>query len=181
MKVPFLSTLALLAGAAALSAAEPKAAIDEARVARHYTIGKVATPTGLDPQIGGLATMRDGRIVATFHHGEVAIFDPKSASWKIFAEGLHEPLGVLVEDDGALLVMQRPELTRLRDTDGDGVADRYETVWDGYGLTGNYHEFAFGPVRGPNGKLYIGLNLASSGASVREEIRGAWIDIGLPR
>ena len=170
-----------LASSVAIAAAPIKSANNETRVAQHYAIGKINTPAGIDPQIGGLATTREGRIVATFHHGEVAVFDPKTATWKLFAEGLHEPLGVLVEDDGALLVMQRPELTRLRDTDGDGVADRYETVWDGFGMTGNYHEFAFGPVRGPNGKLYVALNLASAGASVREEIRGAWIDVGLAR
>ncbi len=181
---------ALLMGASFAHAAEEATsatrasaptAVNAARVAEYYAVTKVPTPTGVDPQIGGLATTRDGRLVACFHHGEVAFFDPKAGTWKIFAEGLHEPLGLLVEDDGSVLVMQRPELTRLRDTNGDGVADSYETVWDGFGMTGNYHEFAFGPVRGPNGKLYVSLNLASNGATVREEIRGAWIDIGLPR
>ena len=42
--------------------------------------------------------------------------------------------------------MQRPELTRVKDTDGDGTADEYETVFDGFGMSGNYHEFAFGPA-----------------------------------
>jgi hypothetical protein len=45
-------------------------------------------------------------------------------------------------------------------------------------MTGNYHEFAFGPARGPDGALYISLNLASAGAGVFKEIRGAWSDIG---
>lgn len=190
MKPLLAFSLGALIAAASLQAAEVDAApvattapttTNEMRVAQHYAIAKVATPPGVDPQIGGLAVTRDGRLVACFHHGEVAFFDPKKGTWKIFAEGLHEPLGVLVEADGSLLVMQRPELTRLRDTDGDGVADSYETVWDGFGMTGNYHEFAFGPVRGPNGKLYVSLNLASNGATVREEVRGAWVDIGLPR
>jgi hypothetical protein len=175
--------LGATAGASLVAAAATpsKAALNEPRVAQHYAIGKINTPTGVDPQIGGLDVTRDGRLVATFHHGQVAFYDPKTATWKIFAEGLHEPLGIVAEPDGSVLVMQRPELTRLRDTNGDGVADRYETVWDGFGMTGNYHEFAFGPVRGPDGKLFVGLNLASSGASVRKEVRGAWIDIGLPR
>ena len=178
----FAGTFALLlASPAAFAAAPTKPALNEARVAQHYAIGKIPTPVGVDPQIGGLAALPDGRIAACFHHGEVAIFNPAKNEWKLFAEGLQEPLGLIAAADGSLLVMQRPELTRLRDTDGDGVADRYETVWDGFGMTGNYHEFAFGPARGPNGKLYVGLNLASSGASVREEIRGAWSDVGLPR
>ena len=153
----------------------------DARVGQHYAIGKISTPPGVDPQLGGLALLPDGRLAAAFHHGQVAFYDFKTLSWKIFAEGLHEPLGLLLGRDDSLLVMQRPELTRLRDTDGDGIADRYETVFDDFGMTGNYHEFAFGPVRGPNEKLYVSLNLASAGDTIREEIRGEWSPVGLPR
>lgn len=153
----------------------------DARVAQHYQVERVPIPVGVDPQIGALAMLADGRLVACFHHGEIAFFDPKSGAWQIFAEGLHEPLGVVPEEDGSLLVMQRPELTRLRDLNRDGVADEFETVWDRFGMTGNYHEYAFGPVRGPNGRLYIGLNLASSADTIREEIRGEWSLIGVPR
>ena len=152
-----------------------------ARVAEFYKVDPVPTPPGVDAQVGGLDATLDGRLVAAFHHGQVAFYDPKNQAWKIFAEGLHEPLGVLAEKDGSVLVMQRPELTRLKDTAHRGVADTYETVWDGYGMTGNYHEFAFGPVRGPNGKLYVALNLASNGATIHQEIRGPWTPVGLPR
>lgn len=125
--------------------------------------------------------MADGRLAACFHQGQVALLDPGSRTWKIFAEGLHEPLGILAERDGALLVMQRAELTRLRDTDGDGTADDYETVWDGFGMTGNYHEFAFGPAFTPDGKVCVSLNLASNGDTIREEVRGPWSAVGMPR
>src|SRR5947209_4871219 len=141
-----------------------------ARLAQHYAIERVAIPPAINPQIGGLARLHDGRLAATFHHGEVALLDPSTGKWQVFAEGLHEPLGILEDEDGSLLVMQRAELSRLRDTDKDGIADQFETVWDNFGMTGNYHEFAFGPVRGPNGKLYVSLNLASEGASIRKEI-----------
>ncbi len=151
------------------------------RVAEHYRIEALMNPPGVEAEVGGLDVTADGRLVAAFHHGDVAIYNPKTSEWKNFAEGLHEPLGVLVDKDGSVLVMQRPELTRLKDTTGKGVADTYETVWDGFGMTGNYHEFAFGPVRGPNGKLYVALNLASNGAPIHKEIRGPWTPIGLPR
>jgi hypothetical protein len=179
-----LFTTALLVVAPTLSAAEanaPTLSAADARVAEFYSIGKLATPTGVDPQLGGLALMPDGRMVAAFHHGEIAFYDFKTSTWKIFAEGLHEPLGVLPAKDGSILVMQRPELTRLRDIDGDGVADRYDAMFDDFGMTGNYHEFAFGPVRGPNGKLYVSLNLASAGDTVMNDIRGEWSPIGLAR
>jgi len=143
-----------------------------------FTFERQPDPPGVDPQIGGLDVLPDGRVAAAFHRGEVMIFDPASGIWTKFAEGLHEPLGLIAESGSSLLVMQRPELTRLRDTVGDGSADFYETVFDGFGMTGNYHEFAFGPARGPDGSLYIALNLASNGAGIREEIRGKWSDIG---
>ena len=142
-----------------------------------FEISKVEVPAGIDDQVGGLAFLEDGRLAVAFHRGEVFVRQT-DGSWKQFAEGLHEPLGLLPDGKGAVLVMQRPELTRLADTDGDGKADRYQTVYDGFGMTGNYHEFAFGPARGPDGALYIGLNLASSGAGIFKEIRGTWSEIG---
>lgn len=153
---------------------------DEA-MAKHYAITLVKGPQGVDPQVGAMTAMPDGRLAVAFHHGQIALLDPAKLEWSIFAEGLHEPLGILLEKDGSFLVMQRPELTRLRDTKGTGTADVYETVWDGFGLTGNYHEFAFGPLKGGGSKVYVGLNLASAGASVRPEVRGKWLPIGLDR
>jgi glucose/arabinose dehydrogenase len=153
----------------------------DAAMQQFFSVRPLKGPEGVEPQVGALITLSNGRTAAAFHHGQVAVYDEKTGHWTVFAEGLHEPLGLFEEPDGALLVMQRPELTRLRDTTGSGKADVYETVWDGFGVTGNYHEFNFGPVRGPNGKLYVGLNLASSGASIRPEIRGTWLPIGLDR
>lgn len=169
----------LLLLAAALAAPKPAATPVPAAEGwdRAFEITQVATPAGIDDQVGALAFLEDGRLAAAFHRGEVFIREA-DGGWRQFAEGLHEPLGLLPDGQGALLVMQRPELTRLEDSDGDGKADRYRTVFDGFGLTGNYHEFAFGPARGPDGALYIALNLASSGAGVAKEIRGPWSDIG---
>lgn len=142
---------------------------------------QIPTPIGVDPQIGGLDTFPDQRIAAAFHRGQVMIYNPETKEWKLYAEGLHEPLGLLIEDEKNILVVQRPELTRLTDTDGDGVADEYTTVYDGFGMSGNYHEFAFGPARDKNGNLFISLGVASNGAGMREEIRGEFQPIGIPR
>src|SRR5690606_1583074 len=79
---------------------------------------------------------------------------------------------MLVVDENVLLVMQLPELTRIKDTDGDGLADSYETVYDGFGMTGNYHEFTYGPVKDKQGNLYIALNSSSAGGGIAEEVRG---------
>ena len=147
----------------------------------YYKIENIAAPKGLDAQIGGLTFLPDGRLAACFHRGEVYTYNPKTKEWKLFADGLHEPLGIVAEDDKTLVVMQRPELTRLRDTDGDGEADHYQTISDDFGMTGNYHEFAFGPARDKAGNYFAGLNLASSGASIRPEIRGEFRHYGITR
>ena len=156
-------------------------ATQAASVNDYYKVENIAAPKGLDPQIGGLTILPDGRLAACFHRGEVYTYEPKTKTWTLFADGLHEPLGIVAEDNHTLVVMQRPELTRLRDTDRDGSADHYETLSDRFGMTGNYHEFAFGPTRDKAGNYYVGLNLASSGASIRPEIRGEFRHYGITR
>lgn len=143
-------------------------------ISDYYEVETIPTPPGLVVETGGLSFLPDGRLAACFHRGEVMLYNPKTKVWKLFADGLHDPLGVVAISNRELLVIQRPELTRLTDTDGDGVADQYTTVTDQFGLSGNYHEFAFGPVRDAKGNLYISLNTASNGAGIREEVRGQY-------
>ena len=151
------------------------------RRASAYEVEALVFDKGVDAQVGGIDVLPDGRVFACFHAGDVSLYDPESAEWTLFARGLHEPLGLVAESASSVLVMQRPELTRIVDSDGDGVADEYRTVCDDFGMTGNYHEFAFGPVVDADGDFFVSLNVASNGAPVRDEVRGEWLDIGLPR
>ncbi|MFK7849358.1 MAG: sorbosone dehydrogenase family protein [Akkermansiaceae bacterium] len=144
----------------------------------HFDFEKIPNPEGVDPQIGAMDTMKDGRIAVAFHRGELMFYDPAKKTWAMFASGLQEPLGMLVEEDGSILVMQRAELTRIRDVDGDGRADEFMTVFDDFGMTGNYHEFSYGPAKDKDGNLYIVLGVASNGAPMAEEIRGEFSEIG---
>ena len=143
-----------------------------------FDVTRHPDPEGIDPQYGGLASLSDGRIAVTMHRGEVLIYNPTDESWSTFASGLHEPLGIVAEDDSTFVIMQRAELTRIKDLDKDGRADSYETVCDSFGMTGNYHEFAFGPARDAKGNYFIALNVASNGRGIRDEIRGEWSPIG---
>ncbi len=177
MIIPLLFLSATIAAPNPPTAAKSAAVPAKDGWAEAFALSQVEVPAGIDDQVGGLAFLDDGRLAVAFHRGEVFIRQT-DGSWKQFAEGLHEPLGLLPDGKGALIVMQRPELTRLEDTNNDGKADRYRTLWDDFGMTGNYHEFAFGPARGPDGALYVALNLASSGAGVFKEIRGTWSEIG---
>ena len=137
-----------------------------------YEIETIEMPPGLNAEVGGLGFFDDGRMIACFHRGEVMIYNPKTKEWKLFAEGLHDPLGLLVVDHSEILVMQQPELTRIKDTNGDGVADVYETVTDDFGISGNYHEFNYGPVKDRDGNLFIALNTGSSGDGIMKNVRG---------
>lgn len=148
--------------------------------ASYYTVEDIALPDGLVAETGAIDFMPDGRFVACFHRGEVMMYNQKTKQWKMFAEGLHEPLGMMVINNHEILVMQRPELTRIKDTDGDGIADEYKTVTDDFGLSGNYHEFNFGPIADKEGNLFIALNLASNGAGIRNEIRGTYDSLSRP-
>jgi len=146
--------------------------------ADYYTVEEIAPPPDVVPECGGLSVLPDGRVVAVFHHGEVYIYTPSTKSWQQFAEGLHDPMGVLAISPREILVTQRPELTRLIDTDGDGVADRYECVSDAWGISGNYHEFASGVVRDGEGSLYVPVSNGSNGSVPRYEVRGTFNPAG---
>ena len=61
--------------------------------------------------------------------------------------------------DGAIYATQRGELTKMIDENGDDKADVYETVY-AWPLTGNYHEYSYGPLSLPNGNFFVSLNLA---------------------
>lgn len=137
-----------------------------------YIVETIETPPGLHAETGGIAFLADGRLVACFLRGEVMIYNPRMKEWKLFAEGLHEPLGVLPVSESEILVMQKPELTRLRDTDGDGQADLYEKVTDDFGMAGNYHEWTYGPVKDSEGNLFISFNTASEWGIIMDEVRG---------
>ncbi|MCD8534479.1 MAG: hypothetical protein LR011_06735 [Verrucomicrobia bacterium] len=126
-----------------------------------YSIEKITTPVGVQFGVSGLAMDRHDNLFVCTREGQVWKFsDP---NWLLVAEGLHEPLGILVEEStGHLLVVQRPEFTRLIDENGDGKADFLQTISDDWGLTDNYHEYAFGLVHDKDGNYYGTLNTSLS-------------------
>ncbi|MDF1826453.1 MAG: PQQ-dependent sugar dehydrogenase [Verrucomicrobiales bacterium] len=146
-----------------------------------WTVEPLPFEKGSDQQVGGIDVLPDGRVFACFHRGEIRLFDPETSTWSIFAKGLQEPLGIHAESESSVVIVQRPELTRVSDTDGDGKADRFQKISDDFGISGNYHEFAFGPLQDADGNWIVALNVASNGAGIRDEIRGDFLEIGLPR
>ncbi len=151
--------------AVAAHAEEPPAA---------YKIIALENPSDLSLEVGGLARLPGGKLAAATRRGEVWIAENpyaaegESIRWTRFATGLHEPLGLALHD-GALFTTQRSEVTRLRDTDGDGVADEYLCAAKGWGVTGAYHEYAYGPKFDPAGNMWITLNCSMGKAAFPEK------------
>ena len=153
-------------------------AVCAAGITDYYKLENVPLPVALKKvnaaatQVDGLDFFPDGRLAACFVDGQVYTLHPETGQWTLFAEGLHTPLGIVVINDYEMVVCQRPEVTKIRDTNKDGVADEFEVLSDAFGISGNYHEFNFGPVRDNEGNFYFALGTASSGAGVRFEKRG---------
>ena len=80
-----------------------------------------------------------------------------------YAAGLHEPLGIHVEDDHNIVVIQRPELTKISDRSKNDIADEFTTICDSWGISGGYHEYAFGPAKDKAGNFFVTLNVGFSG------------------
>ncbi|WP_347331063.1 family 16 glycoside hydrolase [Marinimicrobium locisalis] len=114
----------------------------------------------------GIAVAEDGTIVVATRNA--GIWRIVEGEWRLFAEGMFDSLGVVIEDKKGLdlVIGQKAELTRVRDTNGDGRADRFETLFDGFSYHGNYHTYLHGPVKGKDGAYYFGLNLAHTDEAV---------------
>lgn len=126
-----------------------------------FRIERFWVPREIDLLVGGIDWLPDGGLAVATWPGEIYIVEEatgpiEQATFRLFATGLDQPLGLRVVD-GEILVVQRCELTRVSDTDGDGLADWYESVNDDWGYSGNYHSYAFGPMIDGQGRFYVGL------------------------
>src|SRR4051794_30395825 len=133
----------------------------------YYKLLRFETPPGEVLEAGAIEVMPDGKVAVGTRRGEVWMIDnaydpdPAKAKFSRFAHGLHEVLG-LAQKDGWLYVTQRPDLSRIKDTDGDGKADTFEVVADGWEVSGDYHEYAFGSRFDKDGNIWITLCLTGS-------------------
>ena len=126
-----------------------------------FKIMKVATPEGIILEVGGLVSLPNGNLGVSTRRGDVFIVENPTSNrpyFRKFASGLHEILG-LAYKDGAFYCAQRGELTKLVDTNLDGKADVYETIYS-WPLSGHYHEYSFGPKIAPDGSFFVTANVA---------------------
>jgi azurin/glucose/arabinose dehydrogenase len=139
---------------------------DTTRIQREndiYPLRTVPIPQGLLLEVGGMTFLPNDALAVSTRRGEIWIIsnpyqkNGHSPVYKRFAHGMHEVLGLNFLK-GDLYCVQRSELTRLRDLDGDGEADEYKTMYS-WPLAGNYHEYAYGPILDKDGNMVVTLNL----------------------
>jgi putative heme-binding domain-containing protein len=110
--------------------------------------GRLWTTTALEyPVDANESPEVSERLFASGGRDKVLVIDDpwaeKPSPPRVFADGLAVPLGVLPFRDGAF-VQYGTEIRLYRDTDGDGRADGYETVLEGFGVQDSHlfpHQF----------------------------------------
>ncbi len=137
-----------------------------------------ARPNDFLPKVGGIDFLSDGRVVISTWDpaGSVYILDntesgdPDKITVKTIAKGFAEPLGLRVVDD-EIYVLQKQELTKLIDNNGDEIIDEYQTLSNKWRVSANFHEFCFG-LAYKDGYFYAALATAINpgGASTQPQI-----------
>lgn len=137
-----------------------------------YRLTEIPAPESVLLEGGGLGFLADGRLAVSTRRGFVYLVngatdpDPTQVRFRKYAGGLHEALGLHVDESGQIFVVQRGELTQLLDRDSDGHADTCRNVCNTWGLTGDYHEYTLDLERDSAGNFFTALCLSD------EERRG---------
>ncbi len=96
-------------------------------------------------RLSGLDFFADGRCAVCTMSGDVWIVEGidgqlKKTTWKRFATGLFEPLGLKIRNE-QIYVLGRDRITRLHDVNHDDKADYYENFNSGWDVFPTYHAF----------------------------------------
>ena len=133
--------------------------------AKYYPIVNIAIPPEIPMRPGSFENLPDGRLAVGTRRGDIyfikgAFETPPKPEYHLFATGQDE-IFALSWKDGAMTATTWGEVTRISDTDGDGVADRYDTLTNNWGYAEG-HEFAFGSKPDPEGNIWVALGLSGS-------------------
>lgn len=106
-----------------------------------------------------LGLLPNGDLAVCTVHGDVWVVsgvdsDLNSVTWKRFATGLYQPLGLEVVD-GDIYVLGRDQITILRDRDHNGEADFYENFTNALENPGDGHAYAMCLERDSQGNFFF--------------------------
>lgn len=136
-----------------------------AEEAKYYPLVDIPIPPGVPLRPGGFENLDDGRLAVSTRRGDIyfvkgAFETPPVPEYHLFSSGQDETFS-LSWKDGAMTATSWGEVTRIADVDGDGVADRYDTLTNNWGY-GEGHEFAFASKHDPEGNIWVALGLSGS-------------------
>ena len=110
-------------------------------------------------RLSSVAFQTDGTGIGSTFDGDLWTIRGLSAAavavqWQRFASGLHEPMSVAIRE-GEIFAFDRLGIWRLRDTDGDGEADRHELFSNVFPQSAETREFPNTLALGPGGTFII--------------------------
>lgn len=136
----------------------------------------------------GFDFFSDGRIAVCSVSGDVWVVsgvdkDLSKLTWKRFATGLFQPLGLKIVKD-EVYVLGRDQITRFHDYNKDSEADYYESFNNDVSISAHYHEFCLNLETDNAGNFYFikGGNLSQAkiphhGCLMRVSADGSKLDI----
>ncbi len=109
--------------------------------------------------LGGHDFVSERRIAICTMHGDVWVCDVsgpglQELTWKRYAAGLHQPLGLKVVN-GVIHVMCRDQIVGLHDRNNDDEADYYESVSRVHQTSAGGHDFITGLERDLSGRWFF--------------------------
>ena len=123
----------------------------------------LATPTGLDVDTqGNLWTVschthfRPAGYAGPVHD-EILVFDKHGKNRRVFYAKTDQTMNLKIGKDGWVYLSQRNRVLRIKDTDGDGVADKEENVVTLTTVTDYPHNGLSGLAWAPSGDLVLSL------------------------
>ncbi len=119
----------------------------------------VPNPWRRNVRLCDIAFFKNGRAAAVTYDGDVWMIDGlkdelSTVTWRRFASGFHEPLGLCIRDED-VFVFDRNGIWTPRDTNGDGEADVHEMFSNAFAQTAETREFASGIEVAPDGSFII--------------------------
>ena len=135
-------------------------------------------------RFGGLDFLSNGDMAVCSVSGDVWLvsgIDEKleKLSWKRYATGLFQPLGLKVVND-KVYVLGRDQITRLHDLNGDREADFYENFNNDAKVTLNGHAYVANLDTDPQGNFYYtkcGDGTEHGGTLLRVSADGSKLDV----
>jgi len=125
----------------------------------YYKTEAFALPEKMNLMVTGMDWLAKDQLAVCTYAGEVWIVEGATGpvekmKFRRFARGMNEPMGVLVKD-GKIHLGNKAELTRLSDTNKDGMADLFESLNRDWDYTGSYNAFSYGPILDRKGNFVV--------------------------